>query len=41
LESAEEGGECIWEKGLLLKGYGICHGISGNAYAMLNLYKTD
>ncbi|CAK9293070.1 unnamed protein product [Gordionus sp. m RMFG-2023] len=31
-------GECIWEKGLLAKSYGLCHGVSGNAYAFLALY---
>ena len=34
--------EVIWRGGLLKKGYGICHGIAGNAYAFLGLYKqTD
>ena len=36
---AERAGEAIWERGLLKKGPGACHGISGNAYALLKLYK--
>lgn len=32
-------GEVIWNKGLLRKGPGLCHGISGNAYAFLLLYR--
>jgi len=30
--------ENIWQYGLLKKGYGLCHGISGNGYGMLNYY---
>ena len=33
-------GEHTWQKGLLLKGNGLCHGITGNAYLMHNLYRT-
>lgn len=29
----------IWEKGLLKKGFGTCHGIAGNAYAFLLMYR--
>ena len=32
-------GECIWQKGLLKKGPGICHGVAGNGYAFLLLYR--
>ena len=32
-------GENVWEEGILKKGYGLCHGISGNAYSLLSLYK--
>ena len=32
-------GENIWEKGIVKKGYSICHGVAGNAYAFLNLYQ--
>ena len=30
--------ENIWSFGLLKKGYGLCHGISGNGYSLLNYY---
>ncbi|XP_014242014.1 lanC-like protein 1 [Cimex lectularius] len=29
----------IWKRGLLKKGYSICHGVAGNAYIFLYLYK--
>lgn len=40
LEAAEKCGQVIWQRGLLKKGYGLCHGISGNAYAFLALYEA-
>ncbi len=39
LQSAIRCGKVIWEKGLLVKGPGICHGIAGNAYAFILLYR--
>ncbi|KAK6785476.1 hypothetical protein RDI58_018931 [Solanum bulbocastanum] len=38
LEAAREAGEVVWRRGLL-KRIGICHGISGNAYVFLSLYR--
>ncbi|CAL8086769.1 unnamed protein product [Orchesella dallaii] len=35
---ALECGEVTWARGLLKKGYGICHGVSGNAYGLMALY---
>uniref|UniRef100_A0A6B2L6W4 Uncharacterized protein n=1 Tax=Arcella intermedia TaxID=1963864 RepID=A0A6B2L6W4_9EUKA len=32
--------QAIWAKGFLTKGGGLCHGISGNAYALLAVYKV-
>lgn len=32
-------GDLIWQSGLLRKGPGICHGIGGNGYAHLLLYR--
>ena len=29
----------VWRFGLLKKGYGLCHGAAGNAYAFLALYR--
>ncbi|CAG2168760.1 unnamed protein product, partial [Oppiella nova] len=39
LMAAKDGGEHVWEKGLLVKGYGLCHGTAGNGYAFLRLYQ--
>jgi hypothetical protein len=30
----------IWQRGLLKKGLGLCHGISGNGYAFLSAYRA-
>ncbi|CAB1341188.1 unnamed protein product [Coregonus sp. 'balchen'] len=30
----------IWQRGLLRKGYSICHGTAGNAYSFLSLYQV-
>lgn len=35
------GEQVIWPRGLLHKGVGLCHGISGNAYSMLALAGTN
>eukprot|EP01005_Ploeotia_sp_CARIB1_P000407 NODE_14_length_3003_cov_397.679764_g13_i0.p1 GENE.NODE_14_length_3003_cov_397.679764_g13_i0~~NODE_14_length_3003_cov_397.679764_g13_i0.p1 ORF type:complete len:907 (+),score=186.15 NODE_14_length_3003_cov_397.679764_g13_i0:227-2947(+) len=32
-------GTILWEKGILLKGNGLCHGVSGNAYCFLTLWR--
>ncbi|XP_063883577.1 lanC-like protein 2 isoform X1 [Scylla paramamosain] len=40
LEEAKRAGECVWERGILKKGYGICHGTAGNGYALLYLYQV-
>ena len=39
MEAATRAGEVTWERGLLTKGHGICHGVSGNAYAFLSLFR--
>lgn len=38
LKDAVECSDVIWQRGLLRKGYGICHGTAGNGYAFLSLY---
>jgi hypothetical protein len=38
-ELALAGGELTWHAGPLAKGYGLCHGTAGNAYAFLVLHK--
>ncbi|XP_065342198.1 lanC-like protein 2 [Cloeon dipterum] len=40
LHAAKTCGEVIWKRGLLKKGYGLCHGVAGNGYALLQLYQT-
>lgn len=39
LDAALKCGEVVWSHGLLKKGYGICHGVAGNAYTFLCLFK--
>ncbi|KAL3699372.1 hypothetical protein R1sor_017394 [Riccia sorocarpa] len=38
--AALEAGEVVWERGLLRR-LGLCHGISGNAYVFLALYRLS
>jgi len=38
-EVAEKLGRVVWERGLLKKGVGLCHGISGNGYCFLQLFQ--
>lgn len=38
-EAALKAGEDLWKRGILLKGNGVCHGITGNAYALFTLYR--
>ena len=40
LDAAVQCGEVVWERGLLRKGYGLCHGVSGNTYTFIALYQT-
>lgn len=35
------GGNAVWKAGPLTKGYGLCHGTSGNGYAFLKLYERS
>jgi hypothetical protein len=39
LESLLRAEGVLWREGLLRKGFGLCHGISGNGYAYLSLLK--
>jgi len=38
-EAALAAGKVVMQRGLLTKGFGICHGISGNALALLALHR--
>jgi len=40
-EQALKCAEVVWQRGLLRKGYGLCHGVSGNAYTFLAVYKLS
>jgi len=40
LEVANRAGECVWQRGLLRKGISLCHGVAGNGYALLRLWRT-
>jgi len=39
LKACERASALIWQRGLLLKGPGICHGVAGNGYAFLLMYR--
>lgn len=39
LDAARDCAEVIWQRGLLKKGYGVCHGVAGNGYAFLAMYQ--
>lgn len=39
IAAAELAGECTWKKGILKKGNCLCHGIGGNAYCLMTLYR--
>ena len=39
LNVCREFGETVWQKGLLKKGPGICHGVAGSGYVFLLLYR--
>ncbi|CAI7992288.1 LanC-like protein 2 [Geodia barretti] len=38
LKAGEMCGEVVWKRGLLRKGYSLCHGAAGNAYTFIQLY---
>ncbi len=39
LHAAQRCGEVVWQRGLLKKGCGLCHGVAGNAYTFLRLHQ--
>lgn len=39
MERAIGAGDVVWERGILTKGYGLCHGTAGNGYVFLDLYR--
>ena len=38
-ETALLSNDCLWERGILYKGNGVCHGMAGVIYALIKLYK--
>eukprot|EP01064_Diplonema_japonicum_P035570 TRINITY_DN7760_c0_g2_i1.p1 TRINITY_DN7760_c0_g2~~TRINITY_DN7760_c0_g2_i1.p1 ORF type:complete len:330 (+),score=52.25 TRINITY_DN7760_c0_g2_i1:449-1438(+) len=40
LQVAESLAPLLWQHGITLRGTGLCHGISGNAYSFLSLYRA-
>lgn len=40
LQIARRCANCTWDRGLLTKGYGLCHGAAGNAYGFLALHRA-
>lgn len=40
LNASKACGEVIWQRGILKKGYGLCHGTAGNGYAHLRLFQV-
>ncbi|KAL1494176.1 hypothetical protein ABEB36_009818 [Hypothenemus hampei] len=39
LQSCKKMADLIWKKGILKKGPGLCHGVSGNAYVFLIMFR--
>ena len=39
IEYAKKSADLVWERGILRKGMGLCHGISGNGYVFLLLFR--
>jgi len=39
LKSAQKAADAVWERGILTKGLMLCHGVSGNTYMFLYMYK--
>ncbi|KNC53002.1 uncharacterized protein AMSG_09179 [Thecamonas trahens ATCC 50062] len=40
LDAAVAGGDVIWERGVLTKAPGLCHGLAGNGFALLALHRA-
>lgn len=39
LRSLDQALQTVWERGLLRKGFGLCHGIAGSGYTFLMMYR--
>jgi len=40
ISAAERAASVVWDRGLLKKGPGICHGVAGNGYVLLCMYRA-
>lgn len=40
LDAAAAASDVVWQRGLLRKGPGLCHGLAGNGYAFLALHRA-
>jgi hypothetical protein len=40
LAAARRAADCVWLRGILRKGLGICHGIGGSVLSLLTLFRT-
>lgn len=40
MAAAVSAGEAVWKRGILYKGNGLCHGITGNALSLHSLYRA-
>eukprot|EP00826_Nyctotherus_ovalis_P044144 TRINITY_DN474_c0_g3_i1.p1 TRINITY_DN474_c0_g3~~TRINITY_DN474_c0_g3_i1.p1 ORF type:complete len:344 (-),score=77.59 TRINITY_DN474_c0_g3_i1:10-1041(-) len=40
MAAAVRAGQVVWERGILYKGNGLCHGITGNALSLHSLYRA-
>ena len=40
ITAARRAGDTVWDRGLLKKGPGLCHGVAGNGYTFLHLYQV-
>jgi len=38
-QAAMKAAEVVWERGVILKGNGLCHGLAGNGYTFLSLFR--
>jgi len=39
-EALRRASDCVWKRGLLSKGVGLCHGIAGNGLALLSAWRA-
>ena len=39
IDVAKKSNKSLWERGILYKGNGLCHGMSGTCYALIKLYQ--